>query len=77
MDDFPATLRIVADDGAIRETLAAKEMAGSDVSQVYDGVLEMHPPILDCVRENRPATSSLQDALETMRLVARIESAEL
>lgn len=76
MDDFPATLRIIADDGAIKETFTAKEMAGSDVSQVYDGVLEMHRHFLECVRENRPATSSLEDALETMRLVARIEAGE-
>jgi predicted dehydrogenase len=76
MDDFPAQLRIIADDGKVHETLSAKEMSGSDVSQVYDGVLEMHRHILQCARENRPATSSLQDALETMRLVARIEAGE-
>jgi predicted dehydrogenase len=76
MDDFPATLRIVADDGAIQETVTAKDLAGSDVSQVYDGVLEMHRHILECVRTNTPGTSSLADALETMRLVARIEQGE-
>jgi hypothetical protein len=31
---------------------------------------------LECVREGRPATSSFEVALETMRLVARIERAE-
>src|ERR687886_692309 len=41
MDDFPATLRIIAVVGAIKETLSARELAGSDVSQVYDGVREM------------------------------------
>jgi len=76
MDDFPETLRVIADDGAVKETLSAKQIAGSDVSQVYDGVLEMHRHFLDCVRQNRPATSSLEDALETMRLVARIEAGE-
>ena len=76
MDDFPETLRFVADDGAIKETLSAKQMAGSEVSQVYDGVLEMHRHFLDCVRQDRSATSSLEDALETMRLVARIEAGE-
>ena len=76
MDDFPATLRIIADNGKVDETLTAKEMAGSDVSQVYDGVLEMHRHILDCVRANTPALSSLQDALKTMQLVARIEQGE-
>jgi predicted dehydrogenase len=76
MDDFPARLRIVADDGALAETLTARELAGSDVPQVYDGVLEMHRDVLAGVREGRPATSSLEDALETMRLVARIERGE-
>jgi predicted dehydrogenase len=76
MDDFPATVRFIADDGALNETLTAKELAGSDVSQVYDGVLEMHRHFLACVRENRPATSSLEDALETMKLVTRIERGE-
>lgn len=76
MDDFPAKLQIIADDGKINETLMAKELSGSDVSQVYDGVLAMHRHILDCVRENRPGTSSLEDALKTMHLVARIEQAE-
>lgn len=76
MDDFPATLRIIADDGAVKETLTAKELAGSEVSQVYDGVLEMHRHFLECVRTDTPATSSLDDALETMRLVARIEAGE-
>jgi hypothetical protein len=76
MDDFPAKLQIVADDGKVNETVTAKQLSGSDVSQVYDGVLEMHRHILTCVRENRPARSSLQDALKTMQLVARIEQGE-
>ncbi|MGH2370040.1 MAG: Gfo/Idh/MocA family protein, partial [Chloroflexota bacterium] len=76
MDDFPSGLRIVADDGAVVETLTARELARSDVTQVYDGVLEMHRHFLACARANTPATSSLEDALETMRLVARIERGE-
>jgi predicted dehydrogenase len=76
MDDFPALLHVVADDGAINERFTAKGLANSDVSQVYDGVLEMHRHFLECVRASRPATSSLQDAQETMRLVARIEQGE-
>ena len=76
MDDFPASLRFIADDGALKETLSAKEMAGSDVSQVYDGVLEMHRHFVECVRTNTPPTSSLEDALETIKLVARIEGGE-
>ena len=77
MDDFPAKLQIVADDGKVNETVTAKEMSGSDVSQVYDGVLEMHRHILSCVRENRPALSSLQNiCLKTMQLVARVEAGE-
>ena len=53
-------------------------MAGSDVSQVYDGVLEMHRHFLECIRSGKRSaeTPSLQDALETMKLVARIERGE-
>jgi virulence factor len=76
MDDFPSALRIVADDGALKESLSAAQLAGSDVPQAYDGVLEMHRHVLACVRSNTPATSSLEDALQTMRLVARIEQGE-
>jgi predicted dehydrogenase len=76
MDDFPGGVRFIADDGASRETLTAQQLAGSEVPQVYDGVLEMHRHFLACARDNTPATSSLEDARETMRLVARIEQGE-
>lgn len=79
MDDFPATVRFVADDGATDETLTSEQLAGSDVKQVFDGVVEMHRHYLGCIREGRPTpqTASLEDALETMRLVRRIEQGEL
>ena len=64
------------EDGASRETLAGAQLSGSEVGRTYDGVLEMHRHFLACVREGRPATSSLEDALETMRLVARMERGE-
>jgi predicted dehydrogenase len=76
MDDFPATVRFIADDGKVKELLTAKEMAGSEISQVYDGVLEMHRHFLECVRTNTAPSASLADALETMKLVARIERGE-
>jgi hypothetical protein len=36
----------------------------------------MHRHFLACLREGRPATSSIDDALETMRLVAQIEQGQ-
>jgi predicted dehydrogenase len=76
LDDFPATLRLVADDGALQEMHTARELAGSEVPQASDGVLEMHRHILHGVRTNTPSRSPLEDALETMRLVARLEAGE-
>lgn len=76
MDDFPATVRFVAAGESQPTTLTGAELSGSETVRNYDGVLEMHRHFLACLREGRPATSSLEDALETMRLVARIERAE-
>ena len=55
---------------------AGAQLSGSEVGRSYDGVLEMHRHFLESARTGRPATSSLKDALQTMRLVQRIERAE-
>lgn len=42
----------------------------------YDGLLAMHRHFLSCVQTNQPAISSIDEALETMRLIDRIERGE-
>ena len=70
-------MRFVSEDGASRARCSPGPSSPAPrCGAVYDGVLEMHRHFLACVRDGRPATSSLEDALETMRLVQRIERAE-
>jgi virulence factor len=76
MDDFPARVRFVSEDGKQSEELSGAQLSGSEVGRTYDGVLEMHRHFLESIRTGQPATSTLEDALQTMRLVQRIERAE-
>jgi virulence factor len=73
MDDLPRSVRFLTDNTGVAEEITGAQLSGSDDSPTYEGVLEMHRHFLACLREGRPATSSIDDALETMRLVERIE----
>ncbi len=73
IDDLPRSVRFLQDSASQPETLSAADLTGSDDLQVWEGVVAMHRHFLECARLNTPATSSLDDALETMRLCARIE----
>lgn len=73
MDDLPRQVRFLTDNTGEPETLTAAELTGSDLPNVWEGVVAMHRHFADCARRNQPATSSIADALETMRLCMRIE----
>ena len=73
LDDLPASVRFLEDNAPTPIHLLGAELSGSTDVATYDGTLEMHRHFLACARENKPATSSLDDAVETMRLVAQIE----
>lgn len=73
MDDLPRAVRFLQDNAREPEEILGSQLSGSDEERTYDGVVEMHRHFLECARKNQPATSSFDDALETMRLCARIE----
>ncbi|HZQ99552.1 MAG TPA: Gfo/Idh/MocA family oxidoreductase [Chloroflexota bacterium] len=73
MDDFPRGVRFLADDAKEYETVRAADLAGSDEIHVQEGVVAMHRHFLDCIRGGQRATSHVEDARETMRLVDAIE----
>jgi predicted dehydrogenase len=73
MDDLPTSVRFQTDNKPERETLTGAQLVGEQEERVWDGVLAMHEHFLECVRANKPATSSIEDALESMRLCAAIE----
>ncbi len=73
MDDLPRSVRFLTDNSRVPEEVTGAQLSGSDELPTYEGVLEMHRHFLACLREGRSATSSIDDALETMRLVERIE----
>jgi virulence factor len=73
MDDVPKSVKFLADNAREYEEVTGAQLAGSDEERTYEGVLEMHRHFLDCVRENKPATSHIEDALETMKLCMLIE----
>jgi predicted dehydrogenase len=74
MDDLPRGVRFQSDNAPLEPEVLGAALAGSSDVCTWDGVLEMHRHVLACARENRPPTSSLADALETMRLCMRIEA---
>jgi virulence factor len=76
MDDLPRSVRFLQDNTRVAEEVTGAQLSGSDEERSYDGVLAMHRHFLACLREGRPATSSIDDALETMRLVAQIEQGQ-
>lgn len=73
MDDLPESVRFLVDNGKEPERIAGRELSGSAEPRSWDGTLAMHRHFLACLREGRPATSSFEDALETMRLCVQIE----
>lgn len=73
MDDVPRSVKFLADNAREYEEITGAQLSGSDEERSYEGILEMHRHFLACLREGTPATSSIEDALETMRLCARIE----
>src|SRR5207245_350705 len=73
MDDLPRAVRFLQDNAREPEEILGSQLSGSDEERTYDGVVEMHRHFLERARKNQPATSSFDDALETMRLCARIE----
>jgi virulence factor len=73
MDDLPRSVRFLQDNAREPELITAADLTGADEMHVWEGVVAMHRHFLDCARKNQPATSSLDDALETMRLCTRIE----
>jgi len=73
MDDLPRSVRFQQDNSREPELLTAAELTGQDELLVWEGVVAMHRHFLECARANKPAITSLDDALETMRLCARIE----
>ena len=73
MDDFPSALTVLADNAPTLEETTGVQLAGSTEAADYDGLMATHRHFLACVREGRPALTSLDDALETMRLVDWIE----
>ncbi|MBM4419622.1 MAG: Gfo/Idh/MocA family oxidoreductase [Chloroflexi bacterium] len=73
MDDLPRAVRILTDNSRVAEEITGAQLSGSEDLPTYEGVLEMHRHFLACLREGRAATSSIEDALETMRLVEQIE----
>ena len=73
MDDVPASVKFLQDDAKEYEVVTGPQLSGSDELRSYDGVLEMHRHFLACLREGKPATSNVEDALETMKLCALIE----
>ena len=72
MDDLPGSVRFMEDNSA-QVLIKGSELSGSTDDMTFDGMLEMHRHFLACARDNKPATSSFDDAVETMRLVAQIE----
>jgi predicted dehydrogenase len=75
MDNVPHSVRFQADNGPVEEVLGS-ELSGSDEAQTYEGVVEMHRHFLASLRDGRPAISHIDDAIETMRLVTRIEQGQ-
>jgi virulence factor len=73
MDDVPASVKFLQDDAKQYEVVTGPQLSGSDEPRSYEGVLEMHRHFLACLRDGKPATSNVDDALETMRLCALIE----
>jgi virulence factor len=73
MDDLPRAVRFLQDEAREPEVVTGSQLSGSDDEPTYEGVVEMHRHFLASLREGRPATSAIDDALETMRLVERIE----
>lgn len=73
MDDLPRSVRFLTDDTGVPEELTGAQLSGLDDQPSYDGVLEMHRHFLSCLRDGKPVVSSIEDALETMRLVEQIE----
>jgi virulence factor len=73
MDDLPESVRFLADNAKEAERVEGAQLSGSAEPRTWDGTLEMHRHFLACLREGRPATSSFDDALETMRLCEQIE----
>jgi predicted dehydrogenase len=75
MDDFPARLAVLADRATAPAVISGADLAGSATVADYDGVMATHRRLLACLRAGQPALTSLDDALETMRLVDWIERA--
>jgi predicted dehydrogenase len=73
MDDLPGSVRFLVDNGKQPERVEGSQLSGSAEPRTWDGTLEMHRHFLACLREGRPATSSFEDALETMRLCEQME----
>jgi hypothetical protein len=63
---------VLADRATTPEVVAGGAGRFAEVAD-WDGVMATHRDILGCLRAGRPALTSLDDALETMRLVDWIE----
>lgn len=72
MDDLPRSVRFL-EDSTREEEVAGAQLSGSTEECTYEGILDMHRHFLECLRAGKPALTSLEDALETMRLVDLIE----
>jgi virulence factor len=77
LEDFPRSVRFLADNGSHIEEVTGAALVGQADEPTYNGLLAMHRHFLEAVASGRPALTSLDDALETMRLVERIEQGEL
>lgn len=73
IDELPRSVRFLIDNSGVAEEVTGAQFSGTDDPPTYEGVVEMYRHFLACLRDGRPATSSIDDALETMWLVERIE----
>lgn len=72
LDEFPRSVRFIADNGPPEEILGA-DLVGSDELQLYEGIVDSHRHYLRVVRDGEAPLTGIADALETMRLVEAIE----